>query len=383
MTRTVLFAVAACVWVAPFNHVLAQPSLTLLPSGPQSVIYWAGSPNSYLLQSATNVNATNWVSADDALPVNAFTVSNAAPQRFFRLAAVGADQIVPNMAYIPGGSFTMGDVLGEEVNAAPIDVYVSGFYMLKTAVAFTRWQNYYSLATNAQSAPNGHIYDFDNAGNYLGGKFPVLGVNWFDCVKWCNAYSEYWGFTPCYYLDANFTQVYRTGQTAPYVKWSANGFRLPTEAEWEKGARGGLAGRRFPWGDLISCYQADYNSFTNNGFNPPPYDLGPHGVLNPIAVLKGNSVFTPGGSFDANGYGLQDMAGQTIQWCWDGWEPLLGQPTTNNPTGYDYMGAGIHRAARGGGPGNGASGCTCACRLFHYSPGSNYPWLSFRFVRRP
>jgi formylglycine-generating enzyme len=65
--------------------------------------------------------------------------------------------------------------------------------------------------------------------------------------------------TPVYYTDAGFMQVYTNGDTdTVYPNWAASGYRLPTEAEWEKAARGGLSGQRFPWGDTISESQANY-----------------------------------------------------------------------------------------------------------------------------
>ncbi len=225
-----------------------------------------------------------------------------------------------NMAYIPAGSFTMGDSLDGDTNALPQHaVSVSGFYMDMYLVTKSQWD-----AVMTWALVNG--YSFDNAGLGKAANHPVQTVSWYDCVKWCNARSQMAGLTPAYYTDAGLTNVYMTGQAAPYVNWGA-GYRLPTEAEWEYAARGGLVGNRFPWGNTITETQANYKS--SSAYT---YDLGPTRGYNPT-YNDGTTPYTsPVGAFAPNGYGLYDMAGNVWQWCWD-WYGSYGSASQTNPTG--------------------------------------------------
>jgi len=361
------FAFIVLAWMAGVHPVTAQPALGIAPAGKQSVLYWPVTPTNYLVQSATNLASPNWIYAGDAVPLAAAIVSNTSPVRFFRLISTNPPA---GMALIPAGAFVMGNSTGDGDigDASPVNIFVSAFYMDTNLVSYTLWQTVYNAAVTFDG------YSFANTGAGKGANYPVETVDWYDCVKWCNARSQLAGLTPVYYTDAGLTQVYKTGETDNlYVNWTANGFRLPTEAEWEKAARGGLNGRRFPWGNLISESQANYYGDTND-YN---YDLGPNGY-NAIGSVGGTSPATsPVGSFDVNGYGLYDMAGNVFEWCWDWYGTPYGQPTAFNPTGPTSGSSRVSRSTYFGFPANYAR---CASRL-GLGPTSAAVGTGFRCVR--
>ena len=257
------------------------------------------------------------------------------------------------MVYIPGGAFQMGDTFNEGgTTELPVHaVYISSFFMEKFDVTREVWQDVYTWAT-----ANG--YQFDNAGSFYGANHPIQSVSWFDAVKWCNARSEKANLTHCYYTSASQATPYRSGQLTlsnSFVKWNANGYRLPTEAEWEKGARGGLAGQRYPWGNSISSANANYNG--NVGST------------------------TPVGAYAPNGYGLYDMAGNVFQWCWDSYDGnwygnyQAVMDDTRGPA------PGSYRVLRGGDWSNVAAYARCANRNSYLTPSSASNSLGFRCVR--
>jgi formylglycine-generating enzyme required for sulfatase activity len=263
----------------------------------------------------------------------------------------GGEKMV--MKYCPGGKFTMGNSVAADTdikNATPLSTTVSAFYMDATEVTLSQWQTVQQWGTS-----NG--YTGLAAGSGKAANHPVHTVRWYEVVKWCNARSEQAGKTPVYYTDDGHTTVYRTGNvdvTDAQVDWTANGYRLPTEAEWEKAARGGLSGKRFPWGDTISQNLAYYRGSPGSY----AYDEGPDG-FNAIGSVGGTDPPTsPVGSFAANGYGLYDMAGNVFEWCWD-WS---GTPYAG---GTDPHGAtrGSFRVLRGGSWRYGAGCARCAFRF--------------------
>ncbi len=141
---------------------------------------------------------------------------------------------------------------------------------------------------------------------------PVQGITWYECVRWCNARSIQDGLTPCYNV------------TTWACDFSADGYRLPTRVECEYASRGGLSNQLYPWGNEIDHTNANYYSSV--------YDM-PH----PDYSTGGYPYTSPVGSFDPNGYGLYDMAGNVWEWCndssggarirkggsWDSWETDL------------------------------------------------------------
>ena len=296
----------------------------------------------------------------------------------FRTGAVvmGNETLGSELILIPAGAFTMGRTSGDtDVDAPPVTVTVSQFYMGKNEVTKALWDEvrtwavangYTDLATGSGKATN----------------HPVQTVSWWDVIKWCNARSEKEGLTPCYTVSG---AVMKTGTTAPTVNWSANGYRLPTEAEWEKAARGGVSGKRFPWGtDTMSHSQANYYGWLedydlSSGYHPA-YDDGPEPYTSPV------------GSFTANTYGLHDMAGNVTEWCWDwyawgrysngiwyAYSPYIDGAM--DPRGAD---SGDRRVMRGGGWYDNAFNCRAAYRFGDTAgvmPWFAYDSLGFRVAR--
>jgi formylglycine-generating enzyme required for sulfatase activity len=182
-----------------------------------------------------------------------------------------------------------------------------------------------------------------NPSQVKGPNLPVEMVTWFDAVEYCNRRSQREGLTPAYAISG-------TGDSRT-VTWnrSANGYRLPTEAEWEYACR---AGTGTPY-------------YSGNGVDA----AGWYGA-------NSSSTTHPVGGKQANAWGLYDMHGNVYEWCWD-WYGYYTSGAQTDPVGAS---SGSYRVIRGGSWGDHAQNLRSAIRGY-FTPTNRNSSLGFRLVR--
>ena len=238
-----------------------------------------------------------------------------------------------------------GTAVGRDGVATPVHtVSLDGFQIGKCEVPYALWAE-----VKAWAESNGYI--FANPGNRGSieststDQHPVTMINRRDCIAWCNAYSEKEELTPVYYFTSTKTTAYRNSSTGgdiskDCVDWAENGFRLPTEAEWEYAAR---------YIDGLSVLSGDHHS----GYNLNP-DIGD------CAWYYSNSVSSthPVEQLQANSLGAKDMSGNVWEWCWD-WHEVYPSTPQHNPLGPI---SGTYHILRGGSWYNPVTVCRTANR---------------------
>ena len=244
---------------------------------------------------------------------------------FMAAASVFAQGIKPDFKYVKGGTFNMGSTSGLSGERPVHSVTVSSFYMCDHEVTQKEYRDVTGYSPSYFSGDNR----------------PVEQVNWFDAIEYCNALSWKEGLEPCYLIN---------GSNVTFAFW-ANGYRLPTEAEWEFAARGGNNSNGYTYSGSDSlenvAWYGNPNDETHNIKEKKPNELG-----------------------------LYDMSGNVYEWCWD----YCGDYTSSSQTNPIGPSTGMYRIIRGGNWRGEADGCRVANRTI-VNPARTFNNIGFRVVR--
>ncbi len=276
------------------------------------------------------------------------------------------DTVVGNLRYIPSGTFTQGSP-SSEVGRFGNETQFRHVLTLNLAVMETEVTR--QMWADLKSAQPSLPVDPSNNEISPGLSYPVQFVSWYEAVLFANLLSLQEGFERCYYTDAEFATPitaanYNTGPF--YCNFSANGFRLPTEGEWEYFTR---AGTTTPF----SIDEPLFNSSTSNSCIPNALPS-----LESVAWFCANSAsqLHPVGMKLGNPWNMRDVHGNSDEWCWD----IFGPYPTESVIDYRGLANGSSRALRGGRWRDEPYFSRSAYR-FNSGPGEAYDGLGFRLLR--
>ena len=271
---------------------------------------------------------------------------------------------------LKGKSFQMGaDYTGADTDENPVHkvAFTRDIYMCDHEVTQAEWE---AVMGSNPSYFQGEEADKKVADGEVQENRPVESITWYEAVVFCNEFTKKENITAravapkerdyVYFSDDTFTRPYTKDDASsnklPYMKIDATGYRLPTEAEWEYAARGGIA-------DTDKAVWAGTTTDT---------ELGKYAWYNDNSNYRTHEVKKR----QANGYGLYDMSGNVWEWCWD-WYGSYASEDASNPSGAL---SGSNRVNRGGGYYHYASFCHASKRSGS-SPSHRSRFLGFRLVR--
>jgi formylglycine-generating enzyme required for sulfatase activity len=295
-----------------------------------------------------------------------------------------------SLVYIPDTKTSGAYNIGENVQSITDKRDVLSFYINAYETCYQLWY------TTRLQAETEFGYTFQNPGQEGAGgrrghtptdksKYqPVTTINWRDAIVWCNALSEIEGREPCYTYE---NTVLRDSTNASSIdlcvcNYKANGYRLPTETEWEYAARKTSVG--FQRGDLVSG-AVDSLGMSDNNAPEINYCWNETNSSRTANVGTTGSIFgaaSEPGSGKANAMGLFDMSGNVLEFCNDWYEEyyssaLLADDTKSSEY-YDGPKYGSSRVARGGSWSIFACYCYCGDR-YAFDPDEAYNYTGFRF----
>ncbi len=251
----------------------------------------------------------------------------------------------------------MGDTFGDGgSDEKPIhEVKVNSFYMSKYQVTQELYQEIIGK----------------NPSHFKGRNMPVEHVSWYDAIEFCNKLSEQEGLKPCYLInknikDPNNKSDFDDVKWQVECDWSANGYRLPTEAEWEYAAREGGVKVRFGNGKDIAK-PGEINFDASKDYKKPYSEVGNY-----------PKKTTPVGKYSPNKLGLYDMSGNVEEWCWDWYaSDYYKQSPKDNPKGAK---SGEYRLIHGGSWYSLPGDLRCSFRRY-FNPNIRSDIIGFRMLR--